>query len=107
MAAFLNQFSIEEKDIFRETVAIGIGLFILKIFINSQHDGYRDPAMADYIEANGFRFPNCRCDEGVYKHNWALGIHYDYKEGKLSILSLANALFMIEAYNRQIAGLAD
>lgn len=107
MIAFLNQVYLGEDDIFKEIVAIGIGLFVLKLFINSQQDDYRDPAMAAFIEKNGFKLPTCRCDEGVYKHNWALELHYDYKDGKLSILSLANVLFTIEAYNRQIAGLAE
>jgi len=107
MAVFLNQVYLEEDNIFKETVAIGIGLFILKLFINSQHDSNRDPAMAAHIEAKGFKFPTCGCDESVYMNNWALELHYDYKDGKLSILSLANVLFTIEAYNRQIAGLAD
>jgi hypothetical protein len=106
MVAFLNQVYLEEENIFKETVAIGIGLFILKLFINSQSDENRDPAMAAYIETKGFKFPTCGCDESVYRHNWALGLHYDYRDGKLSILSLANELFMIEAYNRQIAGIS-
>lgn len=107
MMAFLSQTSLEDKNVHKEIVAILIGLYILKIFINSPNDDYNDPAMAAYIEANDFSFPKCKCDEGLYVHNWALGIHYDYKEGKLSILSLANALFMVEAYNRRIAGLED
>jgi len=107
MVAFLNQTSIEDGNVYKENVAILIGLYILKIFINSPSDGYRDPAMAAYIETNGFCFPKCKHDNGPYLHNWALGIHYDYKENKTSVLSIANALFMVEMYNRQIAGLEN
>jgi hypothetical protein len=105
MIAFLNQISTVEDDIFKEIVAIGIGLLILKIFVNSPNTKYLDPPMVAYIEANGFKFPTCKHDDGFYLQNWALGIHYDYIDGKLSVLSLANALFMVEMYNRQLAGL--
>jgi len=107
MMAFLSQTALESRNVYKEKVAILIGLYILKIFINSPNDGYGDPVMATHIEINDFRFPKCKHDEGLYVHNWALGIHYDYMESKLSVLSLANALFMVEMYNRQIAGLED
>lgn len=107
MIAFLSQTALEDKNVNKEKTAILIGLYILKLFINSPNEGYSDPVMAAHIEVNGFRFPKCKCDEGVYLHNWALGIHYDHKDGNLSVLSLANALFMLEAYNRYIAGLED
>jgi len=107
MLAFLSQVTLEDRNVDKEKIAIMIGLYILKLFINSPNDGYCDPAMAAYIETSGFRFPKCKRDKGPYLHNWALGIHYDYKEGKPSVLSIANALFMLEMYNRQLAGLGD
>lgn len=105
--ASLNQSGVDDSKLGKVHAAIGMGLLVLKLFINSTSKSYYDPAMSAYVDANGFKFPQCRCDKGVYKHNWALGIYYDYKEGKLSVLSLANALFMIEAYNRQAAGLPN
>jgi hypothetical protein len=99
--------TLEDRNVDKEKIAIMIGLYILKLFINSPNDGYCDPAMAAYIETSGFHFPKCKRDKGPYLHNWALGIHYDYKEGKPSVLSIANALFMLEMYNRQLAGLGD
>ena len=36
-------------------------------------------------------------------HNWALALHYDRDEKKLSVLSLSNVLFCIETFNRKCA----
>jgi hypothetical protein len=105
MSAFLNVF--KDKDDGRlnlEHMAITMGLLILKLFINTRNKKYCDTRMANFINQNGFEYPDSICDEGIYKDNWALGIYYDRKEDCLSPLSLSNALFLIESYNRELAG---
>lgn len=103
MISFLNVFEIKEHLLNKEKLAINLGLLILKIFINTKNKNYRDAAMVIFIDKHGFKFPDSICDEGTYKHNWALGLYYDRKEGILSALSLANALFLIESHNRNLA----
>jgi hypothetical protein len=107
-AAFMVAFLAVSKDVDNnrlniDHMAITIGLLILKIFINTRNERYRDSNMVVFVEKNGFIYPKSICDEGAFKHNWALGIYYDRKENVLSALSLANALFLIESHNRILA----
>jgi len=53
--------------------------------------------------SNSFSFPAIICDTKKYPHNFALELHYAQKENRLFVLSLANELFGIERYNRQLA----
>jgi hypothetical protein len=104
MVAFLEIFEDKDNNALNiEFFAITLGLLILKIFINTRSERYRDSKMVVFIEKTGFVFPSSICDEGTYKHNFALGIYYDRKENVLSALSLANALFLIESHNRILA----
>lgn len=68
----------------------------------SEYLGYK--AIVDLLERhNGdFVLPDVICDEPAYRHTWALELHYARKKGLLFVLSLANELFCIETYNRQL-----
>jgi hypothetical protein len=114
MVAFLEKLTIKENQLNKEFLAIFIGLLILKIFIYKECKDNRDLSFITFINRQGgFVFPKCDCDLEPYKYNWALGMHYDRasEQGKdiriLSPLALSNVLFLIEKYNRNLAGLKD
>jgi len=114
MAAFLERFSVKESQLSQEYLAISIGMLILKIFIYKECKDNSDLSFITFLNRQGgFVFPKCDCDIEPYKYNWALGMHYDRvsEQGKevriLSPLALSNVLFLIEKYNRNLAGLKD
>lgn len=114
MMAVLEAFPLPENKLNKEYFAIGIGMIILKIFIYQECKSSADLGFIDFLDRqNGLAFPKCDCDIEPYEYNWALGIHYDREKeiGKnvriLSPLSLSNILFLIEKYNRHLAGLGD
>lgn len=114
MIAFLEEFSIEEYNLNKEFFAIYVGMLILKIFMfeDCKHD--KDHPFIKFITKNeGFKFPNCICDDEPYVRNWALGIYYgreSYRNcknctehnGYSSVFALSNVLFLIENYNRML-----
>jgi hypothetical protein len=103
MVAFLENFTAAEHNLNREYLAIYVGALVMKIFIRRECKNYGDLALLDLIaKNNGFVFPPCRCDDGEFRHSWALGMYYDRQSGRLSALSLANTIFLIESYNRQL-----
>ncbi|MDR2693031.1 MAG: hypothetical protein LBB74_02305 [Chitinispirillales bacterium] len=104
MIAFLENFQTKtEASIGLERVAISMGLHILKIFIREDCKDHNDMSLINLIERNGgFKFPKCECDDEPYIDNWALGLHYDRKRNRLSVLSLSNVLFLIEQHNRNL-----
>jgi hypothetical protein len=59
----------------------------------------------DYLRSNhnNVTFPGVICDTKQYPYNWILELYYAKKENRLFVLSLANELFCIERYNRQLA----
>jgi len=104
MIAILNQLDVEEEKLSKEYFAIFVGLSILRVAINEESNLANNYKLVNYLEDNGFSFPKCIRDEEPYLHAWALGIHYGRLSGKLSTLSVANALYWVERYNRDIVG---
>jgi len=103
MVAYLECFE-EERNLDKECLAIFIGTLILKIFIRLECKKNKDFGLISLIEQNnGFEFPDCTRNEGKFDHNWALGMNFDRAKDKLSVLSLANILFLIECHNRQLS----
>ncbi|MDR2694417.1 MAG: hypothetical protein LBB74_09435 [Chitinispirillales bacterium] len=72
-------------------------------FCGAEYQGYKD--IVEFLERHDgdFVLPNVICDEPAYRHTWALELHYAREKGLLFALSIANELFCIETYNRQLA----
>lgn len=105
MTAFLENLPVPENNINNELLAIFVGGLILKVFIRKECKNHGDLSLIEFInKSGGFVYPECVCDEEPYEDNWARGIYYDRKANRLSALSLANTLFLIERHNRLLAG---
>jgi len=104
MVAFLEYFAEVERNLDKEYFAIFIGMLILKIFIRLECKKNNDLGLINLIDENkGFLFPECTRNEGDFIYNWALGMNFDRARDKLSVLSLANIIFLIECHNREFA----
>jgi len=104
MIAILNQLDVEEDKLSKEHFAIFVGLSILRVAINEEGNIAKNYKLINYLNDNGFSLPKCIRDEEPYLHTWALGIHYGRLSGKLSVLSIANSLYWLERYNRDLVG---
>jgi hypothetical protein len=102
MIAILNHLNVEEDKLSKEYFAIFIGLAILKIAINKECNITKNYKIINHVNINGFSYPNCIRDAEPYLRAWALGIHYGRLSGMLSVLSVANSLYWIERYNRDL-----
>ena len=104
MVAFLEYFTEIERNLDKEYFAIFIGMLILKIFIRLESKKNNDLGLINLInQKKGVQFPKCTRHEGDFIYNWALGMNFDRARDKLSVLSLANIIFLIESYNRELA----
>jgi len=104
MIAILNYLAVEENELNKEYFAISIGLSIIKAAIIEESNITKNCKLINHLDDKGFSFPNCIRDDEPYLRTWALGIHYGRLSGKLSVLSLANSLYWIERFNRDLVG---
>lgn len=112
MIAVLRKLHIEliernpaTSKLIKEKIAIDVGLPILITMI--KEDREKNSKLIAFLGRNNnrFVFPDTICDEAPYMQNWALGLYYDRlnEPERLSVLSLSNALFWIEAFNLERA----
>jgi hypothetical protein len=104
MIAILNYMNVEESELSKEYFAIFVGLALLRIAIIKEGSITKNHNIINHLNARGFLYPKCIRDAEPYPRTWALGIHYGRLSGNLSVLSLANSLYWIERYNRDLAG---
>jgi hypothetical protein len=104
MLAILNRLAVVEKDLNKEYFAIFVGLAMIRIAIIKEGDISKNCKIINHLNDKGFLFPKCIRDSEPYTRTWALGIHYGRLSGKLSVLSIANSLYWIERYNRDLVG---
>jgi len=126
MAAFLEIVQLPNLNkprhvTYKERIAIVAGLSIMATMIKEELsdmgakklrgepidlDKYTEnwDTVAYRQKNNGdFAFPKSICDTNGYLYNWEREIHRARKDSSLFALSLANELFCIETYNRQLA----
>jgi hypothetical protein len=88
----------------KEKLAILVGLTVLRSFVELDNRNYDNSEIIAFLaKKDGFWLPKPICDNNPYEKNWAIELHHAHEEGKLFALSLANQLFLIESYNRQLA----
>jgi hypothetical protein len=104
MLAILNYLIVEERELSKEYFAIFIGLAMLRVAIIKEGSITKNCKMINHLNDKGFLFPKCIRDCEPYVRTWALGIHYGRLSGKLSVLSIANTLYWVERYNRDLVG---
>lgn len=110
MIAFLTGLKFEECNeinhsiLLKEKIVIGIGLTVLRSFVERDNQNYKNIELVNLLTKNdGFLLPPCICDKKSYETNWAKELHYAQKENKLSMLALSNQMFWIETYNKQLS----
>lgn len=121
MVAFMKRLIIEKDcaqyEKYREVLAIIAGLTVVATFIKGNSRNYDNARIVAFLDTNkGFILPEPLCDKvDAYEKCWifelrnAYKIYMKYKEltdkrDGFSVLSLANELFLIESYNRALAG---
>jgi hypothetical protein len=105
MIACLNELRMQDDEsLNKEKMAIAVGLVVLQTFIIGDNKNYKNVGIITFLNKNnGFKFPDPICDDKPYVQNWALELYYNRKEDKISVLSLADKLFLIERYNRLLS----
>jgi hypothetical protein len=121
MVAFMKRLIIEndcaQYEKYREVLAIIAGLTVMATFIKGNSGNYDNARIIAFLDTNnGFILPEPLCDKvDAYEKSWVFELRNAYKiymsykddffkrEG-FSVLSLANELFLIESYNRVLAG---
>ncbi len=121
MVAFMKRLIIEKDNAqyekYREVLAIIAGLTVVATFIKGNSRNYDNARIMAFLDTNrGFVLPEPLCDKvDSYEKSWvfelrnAYKIYMNYRQEKdnrdgFSVLSLANELFLIESYNRALAG---
>jgi len=127
MISFLDWIDLpadKVKPLTKEKISLVAGTTIMSLMLREELEEWKEKDAAkkiteendtrkykecketvEYLDNHGneFCFPAIICDTKKYAHNFALGLHYSQKENRLFILSLANELFGIERYTRQLA----
>jgi hypothetical protein len=121
MVAVMKRLIIEKDNAqyekYREVLAIIAGLTVVATFIKGNSRNYDNARITAFLDVNrGFVLPQPLCDKvDAYERSWVFELRNAYKtymryrddkfsrEG-FSVLSLANELFLIESYNRALAG---
>jgi len=121
MVAFMKRLIIEKDNAqyekYREVLAIIAGLTVVATFIKGNSRNYDNARIMAFLDTNrGFVLPKPLCDKvDAYEKSWvfelrnAYKIYMEYRHEKdkrdgFSVLSLSNELFLIESYNRALAG---
>jgi len=98
-----NSAHLNKSKYLKEKVAIVAGLSVLRTFIVGDNANYKNAGIIAFLDENdGFKFPEVISDHKPYHQNWALELHYAYKEDKLFVPSLSHQLFCIERHNMQL-----
>jgi hypothetical protein len=108
MVAFMRSLIIQSDqkkyEEYREKLAIIAGLTVMGTFIMGDSGNHNNAGIIAFLTLNkGFVFPDLLCDTEPYDRNWAFELRMDYYGGRLSVLSLAHELFLLESYNRALA----
>lgn len=116
MVSVLSELNLSESsrlkgsEFLKERVAIKTGLSLLRTWITSDNENFKNGKIIAFLDKNnGLTLPPPVCDDKPYEKNWALELYYNQEEarkcnGNLPILSMSDKLFLIESYNRALAG---
>ena len=104
--------SIEEGDdsnlMLNERLAFCFGMTMLRALILDLVDDIADEELKDKAEKvfeGEFVFP--KCNHGNYKNNFLSQLYFTYKDNSYNILSLANSLYLLEAFTLVKNGLHE
>jgi len=101
---------IKGGEFIKERIAIITGLSLLRTWIANDNENFKNGKIIAFLDQNdGLALPPPICDDKSYGKNWVLELHYNQKEavncgGSLPVLSMSDKLFLIESYNRALAG---
>ena len=102
---------VEGGKFLKERLAIKIGLSLLRTWITRDNEDFKNGKIIAFLdERGGLVLPPPICDNKPYDKNWVLELHYNQQaakehNGNLPILSMSDKLFLIESYNRALAGI--
>jgi len=116
MVSLLTELKLSEADTrlggerLKEQVAVVVGLSLLRTWITNDNENHKNEKIIAFLDHNGgFVFPPPVCDVRPYVENWLLELYYNQEEakkhhGSSPVLSISGEMFLIESYNRVLAG---